>query len=186
MPLSQTCNPENVLKASDLFVEALEAEQVEYIFGIPGEENVDLLESPRSGSSLATSRQPTMAASYGRLSGKPGVCLANLGPGATNLVTAAAYARLGAMPMLMITGQKPIKSSKQGHFQIVDVLRMTEQLTKLARQVVSADRIPTSVREAFWVVRCLDDRRLCVRPLGRAKDRSGSIAGRHERPLIGA
>ncbi len=75
-----------------------------------------------------------MAATYGRLTGKPGVCLSTLGPGATNLVTAAAYAQRGAMPMLMITGQKPIKSSKQGHFQIVDVVRMMEPLTKLAHR----------------------------------------------------
>ena len=146
------------MKASDLFVEALEAEQVEYIFGIPGEENLDLLESLRTSSiRLVVTRHEQaagfMAATYGRLTGKPGVCLATLGPGATNLVTAAAYAQLGAMPMLMITGQKPIKSSKQGHFQIVDVVRMMEPLTKLARQVVSADRIPSRVREAFRVAR---------------------------------
>jgi acetolactate synthase I/II/III large subunit len=146
------------LKASDLFVKALEAEQVEYIFGIPGEENLDLLESLRKSSiRLVLTRHEQaagfMAATYGRLTGKPGVCLSTLGPGATNLVTAAAYAQLGAMPMLMITGQKPIKSSKQGHFQIVDVVRMMEPLTKLARQVVSADRIPSRVREAFRVAR---------------------------------
>ena len=146
------------MKASDLFVKALEAEQVEYIFGIPGEENLDLLESLRQSSiRLVLTRHEQaagfMAATYGRLTGKPGVCLATLGPGATNLVTAAAYAQLGAMPMLMITGQKPIKSSKQGHFQIVDVVRMMQPLTKLARQVVSADRIPYRVREAFRVAR---------------------------------
>jgi acetolactate synthase-1/2/3 large subunit len=65
-----------------------------------------------------------MAATYGRLTGRAGVCLSTLGPGATNLVTAAAYAQLGAMPMLMITGQKPIKKSKQGRFQILDVVSM--------------------------------------------------------------
>jgi acetolactate synthase-1/2/3 large subunit len=146
------------LKASDLFVKALEAEQVEYIFGIPGEENLDLLESLRRSSIrfVITRHEQAagfMAATYGRLTGKPGVCLATLGPGATNLVTAAAYAQLGAMPMLMITGQKPIKSSKQGHFQIVDVVQMMQPLTKLARQVVSAERIPSRVREAFRVAR---------------------------------
>ncbi len=146
------------MKASDLFVQALEAEKVEYIFGIPGEENLDLLESLRGSSiRLVVTRHEQaagfMAATYGRLTGKPGVCLATLGPGATNLVTAAAYAQLGAMPMLMITGQKPIKSSKQGHFQIVDVVRMMQPLTKLARQIVSADRIPSQVREAFRVAR---------------------------------
>jgi acetolactate synthase-1/2/3 large subunit len=90
-----------------------------------------------------------MAATYGRLTGKAGVCLATLGPGATNLVTAAAYAQLGGMPMLMITGQKPIKTSKQGQFQIVDVVDMMRPLTKFTQQIVSGDNIPSRVREAF-------------------------------------
>jgi acetolactate synthase-1/2/3 large subunit len=142
------------MKASDLFVKALEAEGVEYIFGIPGEENLDLLESLRtSGIKLILTRHEQgagfMAATYGRLTGRAGVCLATLGPGATNFVTAAAYAQLGAMPMLMITGQKPIKASKQGHFQIVDVVDMMRPLTKYTRQIVSADNIPARVREAF-------------------------------------
>ncbi|MDZ4348130.1 MAG: acetolactate synthase large subunit [Xanthomonadaceae bacterium] len=146
--------PENALKASDLFISALEAENVEYIFGIPGEENLDLLESLRhSDIKLILTRHEQaagfMAATYGRLTGKAGVCLATLGPGATNLVTPAAYAQLGAMPMLMLTGQKPIKTSKQGHFQIVDVVDMMRPLTKYTRQIVSADRIPARIREAF-------------------------------------
>lgn len=142
------------MKASDLFVKALEAEGVEYVFGIPGEENLDLLEALRTSSiRLVLTRHEQaagfMAATYGRLTGKAGVCLATLGPGATNLVTAAAYAQLGAMPMLMITGQKPIKVSKQGHFQIVDVVDMMKPLTKYTRQIISADIIPARVRESF-------------------------------------
>ena len=142
------------MKASDLFVKALEAEGVEYVFGIPGEENLDLLESlRRSKIKLVLTRHEQaagfMAATYGRLTGRTGVCLATLGPGATNFVTAAAYAQLGGMPMLMITGQKPIKSSKQGHFQIVDVVDMMQPLTKLTRQIVSIGHIPSAVREAF-------------------------------------
>ncbi|MBX9402498.1 acetolactate synthase large subunit [Lysobacter sp. BMK333-48F3] len=141
-------------KASDLFVAALEAEGVEYVFGIPGEENLDLLESLRTSSiELVLTRHEQaagfMAATYGRLTGKAGVCLSTLGPGATNLVTAAAYAQLGAMPMLMITGQKPIKISKQASFQIVDVVDTMRLLTKYTRQIVSADSIPARVREAF-------------------------------------
>ena len=106
------------MKASDLFVKALENEGVEYIFGIPGEENLDLLASLENSSiKLVLTRHEQaagfMAATYGRLTGKPGVCLSTLGPGATNLVTAAAYANLGGIPMVMITGQKPIKKSKQ-------------------------------------------------------------------------
>ena len=142
------------MKASDLFVRALEAEGVQYVFGIPGEENLDLLESLRTSSiKLILTRHEQgagfMAATYGRLTGKAGVCLATLGPGATNFVTAAAYAQLGAMPMLMLTGQKPVKVSKQGHFQIVDVVSMMRPLTKYTNQIVAADNIPARVREAF-------------------------------------
>ncbi len=90
-----------------------------------------------------------MAATYGRLTGKTGVCLATLGPGATNFVTGAAYAQLGGMPLLMITGQKPIKKSKQGQFQIIDAVSMMEPLTKYTRQIVNVDMIPSMVREAF-------------------------------------
>ncbi len=104
------------MKASDLFVKALEAEGVRCVFGLPGEENLDLLESLRaSGVRFVLTRHEQaagfMAATWGRLTGRAGVCLATLGPGATNLVTAAAYAQLGAMPMVMLTGQKPIKAS---------------------------------------------------------------------------
>ena len=128
------------MKASDLFVRALEAEGVEYVFAIPGEENLDLLEALRGSRSikLVVTRHEQgagfMAATYGRLTGKAGVCLSTLGPGATNLVTAAAYAQLGAMPIVMITGQKPIKSSKQGQFQIIDVVDMMRPLTKFCGQ----------------------------------------------------
>jgi len=144
------------MKASDLFVKALENEGVEYVFGLPGEENLDLLESLRRSSIrfIVTRHEQAagfMAATYGRLTGKVGVVLSTLGPGATNLVTAAAYAQLGAMPMLMITGQKPIKTSKQGHFQIVDIVDMMRPLTKYTRQIVSSENIPSRIREAFRV-----------------------------------
>jgi acetolactate synthase-1/2/3 large subunit len=90
-----------------------------------------------------------MAATYGRLTGRVGVCLSTLGPGATNFVTAAAYAQLGGMPMMMITGQKPVKSSKQGQFQIIDVVDMMRPLTKYTHQLVSGANIPFRIREAF-------------------------------------
>ncbi len=142
------------MKASDLFVRQLEKEGVKYIFGVPGEENLDLVESLRTSSiQLIITRHEQvagfMAATYGRLTGKAGVCLSTLGPGATNLVTAAAYAQLGAMPMLMITGQKPIKRSKQGQFQIVDIVQMMKPLTKFSRTVINGDGIPATLREAF-------------------------------------
>jgi len=90
-----------------------------------------------------------MAATYGRLTGKPGVCLSTLGPGATNFTTPAAYAQLGAMPMLMITGQKPIKKSKQGRFQIVNIVELMKPITKYTRQIVNGNNIGSMVREAF-------------------------------------
>ena len=142
-------------KASDLFVECLEAEGVEYIFGVPGEENLDFLESLSKSEKirLILTRHEQgagfMAATYGRHTGRTGVCIATLGPGATNFVTAAAYAQLGGMPMLMITGQKPIKKSKQGRFQILDVVAMMGPITKYAHQLASADNIPSRVREAI-------------------------------------
>jgi acetolactate synthase-1/2/3 large subunit len=143
------------MKTSDLFVKALENEGVEYIFGLPGEENLDFLESLRKSGKikLVLTRHEQgagfMAATYGRLTGKAGVCLSTLGPGATNLVTPAAYAQLGAMPLVIITGQKPIKTSKQGKFQIVDVVDMMQPLTKFTKQVTHGEHIPSIVREAF-------------------------------------
>ncbi len=144
---------EKAVKASDLMVQALENEGIEYIFGIPGEENLDLLESLRGSKiKLILTRHEQaagfMAATVGRLTGKVGVCLATLGPGATNLVTATAYAQLGAMPMLMITGQKPIKKCKQARFQIIDVVGMMDPVTKYARQIIHGANIPSAVREA--------------------------------------
>ncbi|PIB38551.1 acetolactate synthase large subunit [Maribacter sp. 4G9] len=142
------------MKASDLFIKALENEGVEYIFGIPGEENLDFLDSIKDSKiKLILKRHEQgagfMAATYGRLTGKPGVCLSTLGPGATNFTTPAAYAQLGAMPMMMITGQKPIKKSKQGRFQIVDIVELMNPITKYTRQIVNGNNIPAMVRESF-------------------------------------
>jgi len=142
------------MKASDLFVKCLEAEGVKYVFGVPGEENLDLLESLRKSKiEFVTTRHEQaavfMAATLGRLTGKTGVALSTLGPGATNLVTGVAYAQLAGMPLLVITGQKPIKKSKQGKFQIVDIVQMMTPLTKMSETIVSADRIPSLVRQAF-------------------------------------
>ena len=143
-------------KGSDLLVAALENEGVQSIFAIPGEENLDVLESlRRSKIKLVLTRHEQaagfMAATYGRLTGRAGVCLTTLGPGALNLTTAAAYAHLGAMPMVMITGQKAIRSSHQARFQIVDIVATMRPLTKMATQIVSAQSIPTLVRDAFRV-----------------------------------
>ena len=143
-------------KGSDLLVAALESEGVERIFGVPGEENLDVVESLRTSTiQLIVTRHEQaaafMAATHGRLTGKPGVCLATLGPGALNLATGAAYALLGAMPMVMITGQKGILTREQARFQVVDMVSTMTPLTKMARQIVSPATIPSIVREAFRV-----------------------------------
>lgn len=142
--------------AAHAFVKALEHEGVAYCFAVPGEENLDVLEAFRTSRiTLITTRHEQsaafMAATIGRLTGKPGMVMTTLGPGATNLVTAAAYATLGAMPLFMLTGQKPIKVSKQGHFQIISVVDIMKPITKYTRQIVSAASIPSRVREAFRV-----------------------------------
>jgi acetolactate synthase-1/2/3 large subunit len=144
------------MKVSDLFVAALVNEGVDRIFGIPGEENLAVVEALRTSPiELVVTRHEQaaafMAATYGRLTGRPGVCLTTLGPGALNLTTGAAYALLGAMPMIMITGQKGILSSRQAQFQIVDVVAAMKPLTKFSRQIVSPHMVPTLVREAFRV-----------------------------------
>lgn len=143
-------------KGSDLLVEALENEGVDRIFGVPGEENLDVLESLRNSKiELVLTRHEQaaafMAATQGRLTGRPGVCLATLGPGALNFSTGAAYAHLGAMPMILITGQKAIMTAKQARFQIVDVVASMRPLTKMTRQIVSPGSIPSVVRDAFRV-----------------------------------
>lgn len=144
------------MKASDLFIQSLENEGVEYIFAVPGEENLDLLQSIKDSSIrliLCRHEQGAgfMAATYGRLTGKPGVCMATLGPGATNLVTPAAYAQLGGMPLMMITGQKPIKKSKQARFQIIDVVDMMRPITKFTKSITHANNIPSLIRESFRI-----------------------------------
>ncbi|MEP3435734.1 MAG: acetolactate synthase large subunit [Hoeflea sp.] len=149
-----TRGAETTTKASDLLVQALEREGVHYVFGVPGEENLDFVESLRiSGIKLILTRHEQgaafMAATYGRLTGKAGVCLATLGPGATNFATPAAYAHLGGFPLIMITGQKPIKKSKQGQFQIIDIVNLFDPICKMSKQIVHGDTIPALVREAF-------------------------------------
>jgi acetolactate synthase I/II/III large subunit len=200
-------------KGSTLLVAALENEGVERIYGIPGEENLDVVEAIRNSSiELVLTRHEQaaafMAATYGRLTGKPGVCISTLGPGALNLTTGAAYALLGAMPMIMITGQKGILSSRQARFQVVDVVATMKPLTKLSRQIVSARMIPTLVREAFRVAeeerpgpvhlelpediaaeRCEDVALVAPHPVelplagAQALDRAARLIARAERPL---
>jgi len=142
------------MNASELFVRSLEAEGVKYIFGVPGEENLHFLEAVRKSSiTMVTTRHEQsaafMAATFGRLTGKTGVALSTLGPGATNFVTASAYAQLGGMPMLMITGQKPIRKSKQGAFQVINTVELMKPVTKFTKQIINGDSVSAAVREAF-------------------------------------
>ena len=171
-------------KGSDLLVRALENEGVDRVFGVPGEENLDVVESLRNSSiTLVITRHEQgaafMAATHGRLTGKPGVCMATLGPGALNFTTGAAYAHLGAMPMVMITGQKGVMSSRQARFQIVDVVSAFRPLTKTSRQIVSPSTIPTVVRDAFRVA--MEERPGPVL-LELPEDVAGAVAP--ERPLV--
>src|SRR3979411_1815817 len=124
-------------KGADVLIAALENEGVDRIFGIPGEENLDVVEAIRRSSiQLVLTRHEQAAAlraaTYGRLRGRPGVCITTLGPGALNLATGAAYALLGAMPMVMITGQKGILSSRPAGLQIVEIAATRAPLTTLS------------------------------------------------------
>jgi acetolactate synthase I/II/III large subunit len=148
--------PDTSLKGAEILVKALENEGVDIVFGVPGEENLDFLEALRTSKiRLVVTRHEQaaafMAATYGRLTGRPGVCFSTLGPGATNLVTGAAFALLGAMPMVMITGQKPILQSRQGRFQIIDIVAAMKPITKSAKQIIDARNIPAQIRDAFRV-----------------------------------
>ena len=144
------------IKTSDLLVDILIEEGVKWVFGIPGEENLDFTESMRLRQDkikliLTRHEQAAgfMAATIGRLTGQPGVALSTLGPGATNFTTSAAFAYLGGFPSVYITGQKPIKDSKQANFQIIDVVEMMKPITKFARSVASGNMLAATVRRAF-------------------------------------
>jgi acetolactate synthase-1/2/3 large subunit len=142
------------MNASELFVQCLEREGVECIYGVPGEETLDLLEAIRTSSiAFVPTRHEQhaafMAATLGRLTGRAGVCLSTLGPGATNLVTGIAYANFGGMPLITISGQKRLRGNLEGNFQLMDVIAMLRPLTKWATSISSVDSIPRSVRHAF-------------------------------------
>ncbi len=142
------------MKASDLFVRQLEEEGVEYIFGLPGEENLDFLESLRTSKIkliLARHEQAAafMAATYGRLTGKAGVCFSTLGPGATNLVTGVAHAQLIGAPLVSISGQKALRGNWQARFQLIDIVSMMRPITKEAISIVDPGAIPTVLRNSF-------------------------------------
>ncbi len=142
------------MKASDLFVKCLETEGVERIFGLPGEENADLMISLMDSVIefvLCRHEQAAafMADAYGRLTGKPGVCLATLGPGATNLVTGVADANMDRAPLVAIVGQGSTKRLHKESHQNMDAIAMFEPISKWAHSIQDADTIPEVVRKAF-------------------------------------
>jgi acetolactate synthase I/II/III large subunit len=145
------------MKAADLFIKCLEAEGVEYIFGLPGEENADLMIS-LSGSKdirfiLVRHEQAAafMADMYGRLTQKLGVCLSTLGPGATNLTTGVANANMDRSPLLAITGQTNTHSLHKEAHQNMDAVTMFKPITKWGWSIVNADSIPEIIRRAFKI-----------------------------------
>jgi acetolactate synthase-1/2/3 large subunit len=145
------------MKASDLFVKALENEKVEYIFGIPGEENIDFMESLRKSKKIkfVTVRHEQgaafMANVYGRLTGKPGVCLSTLGPGATNLITGVADAFLDSAPLVAVTGQSSFSGIHKSSHQYIDVVDIMKSITKWNITVSTPHTIPEIVRKAFKI-----------------------------------
>ena len=144
------------MKVSDLLVECLATEGVEYIFGIPGEEILDVVDSlSQSRISFVLTRHEQgaafMANVYGRLTGKPGVCLSTLGPGATNLTTGVADALLDRVPLLAITGQASLdKLYKESH-QRIDIIEMFKPITKWNARVELPNVLPELVAEAFKI-----------------------------------
>jgi acetolactate synthase-1/2/3 large subunit len=147
------------MKASDLLVKCLEEENIEYIFGVPGEENADFMMSLEGSDKirfiLTRHEQGAafMAEIYGRLTGNPAGCLGTLGPGATNLITGVADSNMDRAPMLVLTGQgASTRLHKESH-QVMDVVAMFRPVTKWATSIVHPDSIPEIVRKAVRIAR---------------------------------
>ncbi|GGB69439.1 acetolactate synthase [Fictibacillus barbaricus] len=143
------------MKTTDVMVKCLENEGVKYIFGIPGEENIDLIHSLSFSDKIQfvavrhEQGAAFMADVYGRLTGKAGVCLATLGPGATNLITGIGDANLDRAPLVAITGQAGLERMHKESHQYIDVVAMFTPVTKWSIQVKRPETIPEIVRKAF-------------------------------------
>ncbi|MCQ6961632.1 acetolactate synthase large subunit [Methanolobus chelungpuianus] len=142
------------MKGSDLFVKCLENEGVEYIFGVPGEETVDLMDSlSRSGIKFIVTRHEQgaafMADMYGRMTHRPGVCLATLGPGAANLITGVADAQLDKAPLVAVTGQAGLEKTHKESHQYIDMVAMFRQVTAWNSRITRPDFIPEIIHKAF-------------------------------------
>lgn len=144
------------MKAAELFIKALENEGVEYIFGIPGEENLDVMDALLDSSiRFITTRHEQgaafMADVYGRLTGRAGVCIGTLGPGATNLITGVADANMDHAPLIAIAGQASTRRLHKESHQVLDLEAMFLPITKYATRILSPEVIPEIVRKAFKV-----------------------------------
>lgn len=142
------------MKTAELFAQALKNEGVQYVFGVPGEETLELLEALRkTGLEFVLTHHEQaaafMAATYGRLTGRAGVCLSTLGPGALNLTTGLAFAALGGMPVVAITAQSGIRENWKREFQRVDVLNHFRPLVKWNTRVENPEDVAYLVRRAF-------------------------------------
>lgn len=139
---------------AELFVKCLEEEGVAYVFGVPGEENAHFLMAlDRSSITFVLCRHEQgaafMADIYGRLTGKAGVCMGTLGPGATNLVTGVADANMDRAPVVVLTGQADIQRQHKESHQHMDVVGLFHPITKWAQPIVHPDNVPEVVRKAF-------------------------------------
>jgi acetolactate synthase-1/2/3 large subunit len=147
------------MKASDLFVQCLEREGIEYIFGVTGEENADFVHSLKDSDQirfvLTRHEQGAafMAEAYGKVTGNPAVCLGTLGPGATNLITGVADADMDHAPLIVLTGQGATTRQHKESHQVMDVVRMYEPVTKWAQSVHHPDSIPEIVRKSVRTAR---------------------------------
>ncbi|WP_431801740.1 acetolactate synthase large subunit [Halobacillus andaensis] len=142
------------MKVAELLVKCLENEGVEYIFGVPGEENIDLMDALIDSKIefIVTHHETSaafMAGTYGRLTGKPGVCLATLGPGATNLLTGVANANMDHCPLIAITGQAGLNRQHKISHQYYDLVNLYEPVTKWNTQIKTAEIVPEVVRKAY-------------------------------------
>ncbi len=147
------------MKASDLLVECLEEEKIEYIFGVPGEENADFmmsLEASKKIEFILTRHEQGaafMAEIYGRLTGNPAACLGTLGPGATNLLTGVADSNMDRAPMLVLTGQGATTRLHKESHQIMNVVEMFTPVTKWATTILNGSTIPEITRKAVRIAR---------------------------------
>ena len=144
------------MKAAELLVRCLENEGVDFVFGLPGEETLELTDAllgSRTRFIEARHEQGAafMADVYGRLSGKAGVCLSTLGPGATNLLTGVADAFLDRAPLVAITGQASLNRRHKESHQYIDVMSMFKPVTKWSASIPKAEVIPEAVRKAFKI-----------------------------------